>query len=82
MIVILVVSAISIGLGILASRAVARTGNRKLWFLAAAFGVMALKGLLVAYALIAHAVAHQHLELISSLFDLVIVTLLVLPLLK
>lgn len=82
MIVILLVAAISIALGVIASRAVARTGNKKLWYLMAAFAVLALKGLLVAFALFTEAIEHQHLELVSSLFDLGVVTLLVLPLLK
>lgn len=82
MVVILVVATISIGLGVIASRAATRSGNNRLWFLTAAFGVMALKGLLVAYALFAQAIAHQHLELVSSLFDLTVVLLLVLPLVK
>jgi len=76
---ILAVGAISLGLCVLALSALRRTGNRKLAWVAAAFAVFAAKGLVTALALAYHRVAHEHLELIGSGLDLLVVALLVVP---
>ena len=67
---------------VLASLAVGawhRTGNRKLAFVTAAFGVFFAKSVLTAYSVETGFVGHEDLELIGALADLVVVLLLVAP---
>ncbi len=80
--VVLVVAAIAVALTIIAVRAQRRSGNPRLRLVATAFAMLAIKGLLVAAALQWGFIGHEHLELVSSLFDLAVVVLLALPLLR
>lgn len=66
------------GVGYGASR---RSGNPALGFVAGAFAVFALKSIFSAWGVYARALPHEHLELVLSLADLVILVLLALPLL-
>lgn len=81
-IVIAVVGVITLTLTVIAVRAQQRTGNPRLWFLVSAFGLFTIKSALVAWAVSMESIAHEHLELVSSLFDLAIVVLLFMPLLR
>lgn len=81
-VVVLVVALIALALAVTAFRASARSGNVRLRFVGAAFSTLAFKGLLVAYSLQTGFIGHEHLELVSSLFDLAVVGLLVYPLLR
>lgn len=81
-IVVLVVGIITAVLAVLAVLAQRRTGNKRLTFVASAFGLFAIKSFLTAWALQTRAIAHEHLELVASGFDLAIVILLVLPFLR
>lgn len=56
-----------------------RTGHTKVRFVAAAFGVHFLKSTIVAYGLFTRSIGHEVLELVESLFDFVMVTLLAIP---
>ncbi|MGQ0536966.1 MAG: hypothetical protein ACT4PT_12955 [Methanobacteriota archaeon] len=58
------------------------TGSRNLPFVAGAFLLFAGKGFLGAWAIYARSIPHEHLELILSIADAVIVALLVTPLLR
>jgi hypothetical protein len=73
------VAAVSAVLFILAVRAATRTGERPLWFVAAAFGLFAVKGALTAWALSTDAIRHETLEIAGGAFDLAIVVLLITP---
>lgn len=81
-IVVLVVAAITLFLTVVAGMAANRTGNRKLWYLGGAFGLFAIKSALTAWALQTGGIGHEHLELVLSGFDLGIVILLVIPLIR
>jgi hypothetical protein len=87
------VAVISLALAILAHRAQRMTGNGKLGYVTAAFAVFCVKSLITAYALLqdpsqasvvdsGFPLTHGHLEFLISAFDLVIVVLLVMPLLR
>lgn len=65
----------------LALRSWRRSGNARLAFVAAAFGLFAFKSALTAYALFTGAVPHEALELLNSVFDLGIAALLIAPIL-
>lgn len=78
-VLILVASAITLVLTAMAAAAWRRTRNGKLLWVMAAFALFCLKGVATAAALAYHAVGHEHLELIGSGFDLVIVALLIGP---
>ena len=80
--IVLVVAIIAAALTWVALRAQRRTSSRSLGFVAAAFGLFALKGLVVSVALWNDMLAHQHLEVVSALFDLGIVVLLFWPILR
>lgn len=77
--IIAVVALVSLLLTALAAAAWRRTGNRKLAFVTAAFLVFFAKSVLTAYAVKTGFVAHEDLELIGALADLVVVLLLVAP---
>jgi hypothetical protein len=77
--IILAVALVSLVLTALAVAAWRRARNTKLLYVATAFLLFAVKSLVTAWALEYHSVAHEHLELIGSAFDLLIVSLLVAP---
>jgi hypothetical protein len=81
-IIVLVVGIVTTILMVLALKARQRTGNRRLPFVAGAFGAFSVKSFLTAWALQTGSIAHEHLELVSSGFDLVIVVLLTIPFLR
>lgn len=57
-----------------------RKGNRSLLWVGLAFVVFAIKNLFSAYNVVTHVVRHDDIELGLSLFDLVIMLLLFVPL--
>ncbi len=71
-----VLSAIMAYLGIRSFRA---TENTRLLFVVMAFIVFAMKSLFVAYNVSSHAVAHDAIEFVGAMFDLIIVMLLFVP---
>lgn len=73
------VAAVSAVLFVLAVRAATRTRERRLWFLAAAFGVFVVKGAVTSWALATDGIGHETLEMLGAGFDLAIVVLLVAP---
>jgi 4-amino-4-deoxy-L-arabinose transferase-like glycosyltransferase len=73
------VALISLALSVLAALAWRRTQNRKLAFVTAAFLTFFAKSLITAYALWTEEVAHEHLEVVGSVLDLVVVGLLISP---
>ncbi|HEV8360863.1 MAG TPA: hypothetical protein VGR28_10455 [Candidatus Thermoplasmatota archaeon] len=80
----LAVGLIALALAALALRARRSSGNRQLGFVAAAFALFAVKSAFSSYDVLTeppHLVPHDELELVLSLFDLVIIVLLVVPLL-
>ncbi len=82
MVVVLFVAIIAMVLTILAFRAAHRADNPRLRYVGAAFATLAAKGLVVAIALQTQFIGHEHLELVSALFDLVLVLFLVAPFLR
>lgn len=56
-----------------------KTRNSRLVFVVVAFLAFGLKSLFVAYNVWSHAVPHDAIELVSAVFDLLIVVLLFLP---
>ncbi len=82
MVVVLFVALIATVLTVVAFRAAYRADNPRLRYVGAAFATLATKGILVAVALQTEAIGHEHLELVSSLFDLLLVVFLVLPLIR
>ena len=76
---IVIVHVICLVLTVLAAAAWRRSGNRRLLLVAAAFLVFAIKSFVTAYSLATGFLHHEDLEGIGSLFDLVIVLLLVAP---
>ena len=64
----------------LAFAAARRRGNRALHLVAVAFAVFALKNAFSAYNVQTHVIPHDEIELILSLFDLVLLVLLFVPL--
>lgn len=77
--VILVVATVSFALAILAVLAWRRTGNARLGFVTAAFFVFGAKSVLTSYSLKTGFIAHEDLELVNSLGDLLAVLLLLAP---
>lgn len=72
---------LSLVLASLAIGAWRRTGNRKLAFVAGAFGMFTVKSMVTAYSLWTGFIGHEDLELLGALLDVVIVVLLIAPLL-
>lgn len=70
---------LSLVLTALALGAWRRTGNRKLAFVAAAFGVFVVKSALTAYSLWTGLIDHEDLELAGAMLDVVVVVLLIAP---
>jgi len=73
------VAVVSLTLTILTWRAAERTGQRKVRFIAAAFGVHFMKSTLVAILLSTNSLAHEAIEIMEAIFDLAMVTLLFIP---
>lgn len=80
--IVIVVAIVAMVLTWVAFRAQQRTGARSLRFVVAAFGLFAAKGIVVALALWQHSIGHEHLEVVSALFDLGIVVLLIWPIVR
>lgn len=78
----LVVALLALALAGLAVAAARRRANPALRWVAAAFLVFGVKNLFSAYNVLYHAVPHDAIELVLSLFDLVLLVLLLLPLLR
>jgi hypothetical protein len=55
------------------------TENLRLLFVVLAFVVFVLKSLFIAYNVRSHAVAHDAIEFVGAMFDLIIVLLLFVP---
>lgn len=82
----LLVMLLALALAGMAIASLRRRGNPAMRYVAAAFGVFALKNGFSAYNVVAHeragwpAVQHDAIELVLSLFDLVLLLLLFVPL--
>lgn len=74
------VALLALALAGLALASARRRSNRDLRFVAAAFLVFAAKNGFSAYNVLTHAVPHDAIELVLSVFDLVLLLLLVAPL--
>jgi hypothetical protein len=81
-IIVIVVSIVSLVMAAIAVRSLRRTGNRRLAYVASAFATFAVKGVVVAWALQSSTIQHEHLEVVSALFDLVTIVLLVIPIFR
>lgn len=77
--IVSIVAVVSLTLTILTWRAAERTGQRKVRFIAVAFGVHSTKSALVAFFLSTNGLAHQAIEIMEAVFDLAMVTLLFIP---
>ncbi|MFA5860060.1 MAG: hypothetical protein WDA16_00045 [Candidatus Thermoplasmatota archaeon] len=77
--IVSMVAVVSLTLTILTWRAAERTGQRKVRFIAAAFGVHFMKSTLVAILLSTNSLAHEAIEIMEAIFDLAMVTLLFIP---
>ena len=75
----LVVALLAALLAALALGALRKRGNRALGWVAAAFGVFAVKNVFSAVNVSTHLVEHDVIELVLSLFDLAILALLFTP---
>lgn len=76
---IVLVAAASSALMVLTWIAAERTGQRKVRFVAAAFGVHFLKSAIVAYGLFTASIGHEVLEVVEAAFDATMITLLAIP---
>lgn len=74
-----IVALVSAVLMVLTWIAANRTGQRRVRFVAAAFGVHAAKSTIVAAMLVTRALGHEAIELIEAVFDLAMVTLMFIP---
>lgn len=77
----LVVALLALGMAVVACVSMRRRSNRALGIVAAAFLVFAAKNVFSAVNVETHLVEHDAIELVLSLFDLVLLLLLFLPLL-
>lgn len=77
----ILVALLALALAGLAVASVRKRGNLALRFVAAAFIVFAVKNAFSAYNVVYHQVPHDAIELMLSLFDLVLLVLLFMPLL-
>lgn len=75
----LVVALLALAMALLAFRAQRRRRNPSLRFVGVAFLVFAVKNLFSAYNVLYHAVPHDAIELVLSLFDLALLLLLFAP---
>lgn len=74
------VGLLALGLAGIAVASLRRRGNPALRYVAAAFAVFGAKNFFSAYNVLYHAVPHDAIELVLSLFDLVLLALLFVPL--
>lgn len=74
-----IVALLAIVLSLLALRAARRRANPQLGWVAAAFFVFGLKNVFSAFNVATHDVPHDAIELALSLFDLVIILMLFVP---
>lgn len=74
-----VVALLALGLALLAFRAWRKRRNAGLAWVGGAFVVFAVKNVFSAYNVTEHAVPHDEIELILSLFDLLIMLMLFAP---
>lgn len=75
-----VVALLAFVMAVLALRGASRRQNNALRIVALAFFVFGLKNVFSAYNVLTHTVPHDAIELVLSLFDLVLLVLLFLPL--
>lgn len=75
----LLVGLIALAMAVLAWQARQRSGNPQLAFVAGAFALFLAKSLFSAYNVWTHDVPHDEIELVLSLFDLLIIGALFLP---
>ena len=78
--IILAVAILGLILLSIALAAWRRSRHRRMLYLAAAFAVLALKGIITAAGLWFNSIPHQQMEVIGSLFDLALVGFLLAPL--
>jgi hypothetical protein len=78
----LVVAALALVMAIVAFRAGARRRNRALHVVGAAFVVFTAKNIFSAVNVLTHLVPHDSIELVLSLFDLVLLLMLFAPFLR
>lgn len=74
-----VVALLAAVMAYLGTKSYRNTGNTRLLFVVVAFLVFVVKSLFTAYNVSSHAVRHDTIELVGSLFDVVIVVLLFIP---
>ncbi|MGB1697483.1 MAG: hypothetical protein ACPHK8_03700 [Thermoplasmatota archaeon] len=77
--IVLTVGLVSLGLAVMGALGAKKTGDNRLWFVAGAFSVFAIKGLLTSFALLTESIGHETLETLGAMMELVAVVLLVLP---
>ena len=80
--IVFLVAVVAAVLAALAWRAAQRTESRSLRFVAAAFAVLVTKQVIVGIALLTEIIHHQHLEVMSAVFDLDLVALLIWPIVR
>lgn len=76
------VALLALLMAIIALRARSKRGTRGLGMVALAFFVFALKNVFSGYNVVTHFVPHDEIELVLSLFDLVIMVILFAPFLR
>ena len=79
---VLIVSVISLLLTIVGLLSYNKVRDSRILFVTLAFGAFFLKNFLIALSLAYNLIAHGDLELIGSLFDLVTIILLFIPIFK
>lgn len=77
-----VVAVLALGLAVVAFGAARKRANRGLYYVGLAFLVFGVKNAFSAYNVLVHTVQHDDIELVLSLFDLAIIGLLFLPLVR
>lgn len=77
--IILAVGVLATALAAIAWAAHRRTKDVRLLWVGAAFVVFAAKEVVTGYAIVTESIAHESLELVNSLLDLVVLVLLVVP---
>lgn len=76
---VLLVGIVSAILMVLTWLAAARTGHKKVRYVAAAFGVHFVKSAIVAYGLFTGSIGHEFLEVVEAVFDAIMIALLAIP---
>lgn len=77
--VIIAVGILALALTALALGAWRRTGDRRLLFVAAAFGIVVIKQVMTVYSIAYETIGHQDLEMYNSVLDLGVMGALVAP---